>query len=396
MDDQSSAPTAVEVDSPDALLREALSVSPNHYAVYDVSDRLVAWSAGFERFHADVFSELRAEGCVDGVTVAELVRRQVSRRFPPERREAEIAQRLAAHRAADGEVVERFVPGVGWARLRKIRLPSGGVVTVGEDVTELKRETAAREEARREAERANALKSVFLSNVSHELRTPLNGVTGLAALLDGTSLDATQREYVRLIRESAASLLAMIEDLLEIGRIEADRVPLRREVFAPAEILRDVCVMTAATREEGLAVECDAQAGFPGQVRGDAERFRQIAWNLVGNAAKFARSRVSTRLDYIGRAGVGRMLLTVDDDGPGVPEAERDAVFERFERGGAEAGAGLGLAIARALVLRMGGAIGVSEGPLGGARFWVELPEDPAPLTGEAAGGDPAVREASR
>jgi Signal transduction histidine kinase len=110
----------------------------------------------------------------------------------------------------------------------------------------------------------------------------------------------------------------------------------------------------------------------------------------------FARSRVSTRLDYICRAGVGRMLLTVDDDGPGVPEAERDAVFERFERGGAEAGAGFGLAIARALVLRMGGAIGVSEGPLGGARFWVELPEDPAPLTGEAAGGDPAFREASR
>lgn len=380
-----------------ALMLEALRHSANHMAVFDPDDRLVAWSAIYERFHQPVFDALRAEGRLQDVRYPEFVARSLARHFPPDRLGSEVAERVAAHRAAGGRPVERYIPGMGWYHISKVRTPSGATVTTGVDIGALKAKEAELEAARMAAEAANAAKAAFLANMSHEFRTPLNGVLGVGALLAASDLDSRQRGYLELMRCSAEALLRLVDDLLEAARVESERIRLRAEPFSPAAILAEAAGLVSARLDpERLALRTHVAPSVPARAVGDPVRVRQILWNLLGNAANFTeRGWIAARLDAEPAGDRLRLIGEIEDTGPGVPEGEREAIFERFARlpsgdGPRTPGAGLGLSICRGLCASMGGDISVTEGAAGGAlfRFTVTLAPAPPDALDGAAGGD--------
>jgi signal transduction histidine kinase len=376
------------------LMREAILHSAHHMAVYDTDERLVAWSLNYEAFHKPVFDALRAEGRLAEVRFPEFVERSLARQFGPEALPEQVAQRVAAHRAADSAPRERFIPGLGWYHITKMPIPSGGVMTVGVDITDLKEKEAELEAARRAAEASMTAKSAFLANMSHEFRTPLNGVLGIAALLEATPLDARQTELLKVLSQSAKALLTLVDDVLDLSTIEACGVDLRKAPFRPARLLAEVVALLGPSAgPTGIALSAEADDGAERWVLGDPIRFRQVLWNLIGNALKFtSEGHVRVQLSATPEGGRVRLDGVVEDTGPGVPLDQRDAVFERFQQAGGPdsarpPGAGLGLAICRSIVEAMDGAIRIEDAPGGGALFRFHVRLDPAPGLDDGAAG---------
>ena len=252
------------------------------------------------------------------------------------------------------------------------------VVGVNLDVTADVVMAEALAERSREAEAANRAKSRFLASVSHELRTPLNGVLGCAQLLGQGDLSAVQRRHLDVIESSGQALLELIEDLLDIGRIESGTVALEPAPFDLADLVASTLAMVRDMAEaRGLALIERVDPALAAPRLGDVRRLRQILLNLLSNSVKFtATGHVVLAATARSDGGVG---LSVSDTGPGIPPAERGRVFEPFARLESEGrqaapGTGLGLAIVRELVHLMGGEIAVTTAPGGGAQFDVELP----------------------
>ena len=229
-----------------------------------------------------------------------------------------------------------------------------------------------------QARAADRTKSEFLSNVSHELRTPLNGVIGVAQLLQMRELEPEARHMLDILLASAHSQLQLVNGLLDIARIRSGMMTLEQEPFEPAEVLEDTVRLIAPEIEEKrLALRLTITADARRLVVGDALAFRQIATNLIGNALKFTeRGGIAVEL----RTGAaGALVLAVTDTGVGIDPAEHDRIFERFVQVDAATtrrvgGAGLGLAITRALVELKRGSIRVASALGEGATFTVELP----------------------
>ena len=217
-----------------------------------------------------------------------------------------------------------------------------------------------------------------LAALSHEFRTPLNGVLGMARLLEGTRLTDEQRTYVTALRDSGEHLLGLVNDLLDFAKLGASKVELHPSRFDVEDLLRAVCELLAPrAQEKGLEIAWAAPAAI-GSVLADEGRLRQILLNFAGNAVKFTRA--GGVLISAAVTGPGRLRFTVADTGPGVPQADRSRSFEAFAQsdpaydGAHLGGAGLGLAIARTLAHAMGGEVGVTDAPRGGAAFWLEAP----------------------
>lgn len=231
-------------------------------------------------------------------------------------------------------------------------------------------------------------KAQLLANTSHELRTPLNGIVGMADVLLRTRLDDKQVEAVATIKRSSATLLALIDELLDFARIDAGKLVLEEESFDLLELVEDLAWLHApAAQSRGLNLICRVSPAIPQRVVGDALRVRQVLTNLVGNALKFTRSgEVSIGVDIVSEdEGALELRFQVDDTGAGVPEDSLESIFESFNQGDGSTtrrfgGAGLGLAICKRLVDAMGGAIGVTSAVDRGSRFWfsVRLSRDPA------------------
>jgi signal transduction histidine kinase len=254
------------------------------------------------------------------------------------------------------------------------------------DVTEAHRVACAQDEARQAAEDANRAKSDFLTVMSHEIRTPLNGVLGMAQAMDLDPLPALQRDRLRVIRESGSALMDLLDDLLDISRIEAGRLLLENQDFdmrAVAEAAHTAFVAEARAKSLSFTLEIDAAA--EGLWRGDAARVRQILSNLISNAVKFTHAGAVTV--QILRSATG-LRFEVADTGIGIAPDRVARLFEKFVQADGSAtraygGAGLGLAICQELCRAMGGAVTVGSAPGHGSTFAVELPlrqvERPAP-----------------
>ena len=244
------------------------------------------------------------------------------------------------------------------------------------DVTQQREAARVLREAKEASDAASRAKSYFLASVSHELRTPLNGILGYTQILRRDSaLSAKQREGVRVINESADHLLALINDVLDLSKIEAGRIELHPVDFdLPAFTAAVEQVFLPRAREKGILFETVVGADLPGWVRGDEQRLRQIVFNLVSNAVKFtvAGGVVFT----VSRAQGDAVRFCVSDTGPGIAAEDLGKLFEPFMQVGKTSGVsgtGLGLAISRSLVERMGGQLKVESKPGWGSRFWCDL-----------------------
>ena len=278
----------------------------------------------------------------------------------------DIAHRL---RRADGSY--------GWYRFRGrtvfseagVPLLAAGSLTDIGTYKELEQRLVKTKEA---AQQANQAKTLFLANMSHELRTPMNGVMGMLDLASRGPLTPQQSEYLTIARNSAEDLLVLLNDVLDLSKIETGNLELERVDFRPWDALDEVlAVFSPAAISRGVPVWFDVDASVPDRVEGDPMRFRQVVKNLLSNAVKFTeRGEIRVGLRYAD----GELITTVRDTGVGIQDDRLEAIFEPFTQADASTtrefgGTGLGLAIGHRLAQRMGGSLSATSVPGQGSTF---------------------------
>ena len=252
---------------------------------------------------------------------------------------------------------------------------------------------ASADEARGEAERAMAVRGAFIANISHEIRTPINGVLGVTRMLEATALSDEQRGLSRTIQDSGQHLLHLINQTLDMSKMQAGRLELELSTFSPAEVAAAVRSMFAVeAKKAGVELICDVAEGTPHWVTGDPVRLQQVLINLVGNGIKFTlKGQVALR---VRPASDGKVLFGVSDTGIGIAESVLPHLFDPFRQADSSTtrkfgGTGLGLSISHELVQLMGGEISVSSKVGKGTTFMFILPlansEAPAPADVEGS-----------
>lgn len=241
-------------------------------------------------------------------------------------------------------------------------------------------------DARRQAEDAARAKSEFLANMSHEIRTPMNGILGMMHLLNSTELSAKQREYIDIANSSAESLLTIINDILDLSKIEAGRLELEDIEFDLPKLIEDVCyLMQQAAQASGLELINAVDKTLPTNFRGDPTRLRQVLTNLLSNAIKFThvgeivvRVTNSSEKNSFSEGESVKLRIEVQDTGIGISPEAQSKLFKSFSQADGSTtrkygGTGLGLSISRKIVEIMGGQIGVESAIGEGSRFYIEL-----------------------
>ncbi|MHB8681954.1 MAG: hybrid sensor histidine kinase/response regulator [Acidimicrobiales bacterium] len=270
-----------------------------------------------------------------------------------------------------------------------------GTVTVSRDISERVNLEGSLRRATTLAERASEAKSQFLSRMSHELRTPLNAILGFAQLLELDGLPGEQASSVDQIQRAGRHLLSLINEVLDIARIEAGQLSIRAQAVRVGDVLEEVTTLLSPVAESAAVhMMVDASTERDCSVRADRQRLLQVLLNLGSNAVKY-NDPGGTVAFHTTRCDDGGIRFSVHDTGPGIPHEQQDLLFVPFSRLGAERsaveGTGVGLALSKQLVEVMGGSIGVESAPGRGSTFWVELlpagEEELAAATDDDGGG---------
>ena len=375
-------------------------------------DGIVAIDAASNILYANA-----ALGTIFGYPEEELVGRSLEMLMPERFR--------AGHRGGTARYVETGRRNISWRGVELVGLRSDGAeipieVNFGEytaagrrvfagfisDVTDRKRVEAALHQAKEEAERANEAKSEFLSRMSHELRTPLNSILGFGQLLERRDLAPEESKGVEHILKAGRHLLNLINEVLEIARIEANQQEFSLEAVRVRALVDEAL---ALIRPTALLASIRVVAPNPARhaeacVRADQQRLMQVMLNLLSNAVKYNSSNGTVEVLLVSEGEVatgGSLAIGVRDTGPGIPEDRLEELFVPFSRLDAEdagiEGTGLGLVLSKRLVEAMGGSLRVESEPGQGSTFWVELPlaDDPRerlPATPELRASGPAVQ----
>ena len=375
--------SAAEAENAKAQLAAAVEALPDGFVIYDREERLVLANSRYRSYFPTIKERL-----IRGTSFIDIARAaaEAGEIADAKGREAEwVSERLAQFRRADSIYEQRNSDG---RMLRYYEKPTrdGGRVGLRMDVSEL-------HEARERAEAASRAKSAFLANMSHEIRTPMNGVLGMAELLSSTTLSTEQREIVNTIRESGDALLSIINEILDLARIEAGKMELNPEPFLPAEIVERIKALhMVSARNKGIALEISVAPEACSQQIGDTTRIVQILHNLIGNAIKFTHAgAVRLKID---KNEAGKLSMNVTDTGIGMSEEQVARVFGEFEQADNSVtrrfgGSGLGLAIVKKLVELMNGQISVVSEAGKGTEVTVLLPMPIASMSNDnpTAGG---------
>uniref|UniRef100_UPI003BA9588B ATP-binding protein n=1 Tax=Roseococcus sp. TaxID=2109646 RepID=UPI003BA9588B len=382
-----------ELDAERDLLREVLDSTEALVTLYDASSRVIV--ANRRHHHLlDAPQELFAPGAHFSEGIGWLARRGD---FGPVEDEAafvrERIERIHAGIRGGGSLrYARQLPSGRWVEFHYTLLSGGRLISQAHDITALKSSEQAAlaaqaeaEAARDAAEAAAHAKSSFLAAMSHEIRTPMNGVLGMLEILDRSALGADQARSVAVIRESAQSLLGIIDDVLDFSKIEAGRMEVEELPFSLRSLIEGtVETLMPQARQRGLTLFADPADPGPDWMEGDPTRLRQILFNLIGNALKFTergfvRLAAQTRLDETDpQGGMAVVRLVVEDSGVGMDAETLARLFQPFTQADSSTtrrfgGTGLGLSIVRRLVELMGGEVRAESTSGRGSRFIVTL-----------------------
>ena len=400
-------------------LDDAIEAVPEGLAYFDSDDRLILCNQRYREAHPLTAPLLSPGRPFEEILRAAIANGEFAANPDGPNNEAWIQAELAQHRNP-GPPFERELPDGRWILVAENRTSSGALVCTRTDITERKRFEAelqrqaadmcalaegldaAREEAdalRARAEAATQAKSEFLAAMSHEIRTPMNGIMGMTELLFDTPLTAEQHQFAQAIRSSSNALLTIINDILDISKLEAGRVTIETLPFDPADLVEGVVeLLTPRAHEKGIEIGFYIDPFLRRTLLGDPTRIRQILINLVGNAVKFTdQGSVAVELEALDATEAHLVLrMTVTDTGIGIPAEALPTLFNKFQQVDGSitrkfGGTGLGLAICRQLSELMGGSIAVESSLGAGSRFLVDLPlalldEAPQPAEQPLAG----------